>query len=244
MITFYIADDYMNKDKHYYETKASEDEFLEWYKQQDLPSYPKPSVTVDMIVLRYHEETKKLQVLLQQRKTNPWKNKWALIGGFLTPEEDIIDAGIRITKQKTDIQLSRKQVKQLPAWSNPNRDPRGWTITNPLVAQVSDTNYKSSEYSWVNLEVVNSLDLAADHKDIIKYALDTLKSRLKTERLDAISNLLGIFTITKLEAIITQLTGNKPTRNNLKRDYKDQLISVKNTQYKGIGRPEKYYHIK
>lgn len=43
----------MVKDKQYYETQATEQEFLSWYKNQDLPTYPSPSYTADMLVFKY-----------------------------------------------------------------------------------------------------------------------------------------------------------------------------------------------
>ena len=36
-------------EKEYFEVHASQEEFLEWYHQQELPQYEKPSVTVDMV---------------------------------------------------------------------------------------------------------------------------------------------------------------------------------------------------
>lgn len=36
------------EEKTYYEQVASEAEFLDWYKKQDLPTYEQPSVTTDM----------------------------------------------------------------------------------------------------------------------------------------------------------------------------------------------------
>ncbi len=38
-------------EKEYFETAASEADFLKWYKEQDLPTYETPSVTADMKLL-------------------------------------------------------------------------------------------------------------------------------------------------------------------------------------------------
>lgn len=35
-------------EKEYFETVASEADFLKWYKEQDLPTYETPSVTADL----------------------------------------------------------------------------------------------------------------------------------------------------------------------------------------------------
>ena len=42
-------------EKEYFEVHASQEEFLEWYHQQALPQYEKPSVTVDMVAYCFVE---------------------------------------------------------------------------------------------------------------------------------------------------------------------------------------------
>ena len=44
-------------------------------------AYPRPAVTVDLIVLK--EINKKNHILLIERKNEPYKNNWALPGGFI-----------------------------------------------------------------------------------------------------------------------------------------------------------------
>ena len=54
-------------EKEYYEQYASEQEFLNWYRQQEHDNYPKPSLTVDLVGLRWNSHTKTVQILLVQR---------------------------------------------------------------------------------------------------------------------------------------------------------------------------------
>ena len=58
----------------------TEREFLAEYKPGD---YDRPSVTVDMMVLRMKEDLSCMQVLLIKRKAHPEIYKWALPGGFI-----------------------------------------------------------------------------------------------------------------------------------------------------------------
>ena len=58
----------------------TEREFLAEYKPGD---YDRPSVTVDMMVLRMKEDLSCMQVLLIKRKAHPEIDKWALPGGLL-----------------------------------------------------------------------------------------------------------------------------------------------------------------
>ncbi len=44
-------------EKEYFETVASEADFLKWYKEQDLPTYETPSVTADMVAYCFVDGT-------------------------------------------------------------------------------------------------------------------------------------------------------------------------------------------
>ena len=86
-------------EKHYYETEASQEEFLTWYQKQEFPNYPKPALTVDNVILRWYqadpEEAPQLQLLLIKRKAHPFLGHYALPGGFVEPDEDTTQATIR-----------------------------------------------------------------------------------------------------------------------------------------------------
>ena len=56
---------------------------LSWYQDQERPEYEKPSLTVDIVLLCYNKEEDQLKVLLIQRKSHPYRNSWALPGGFV-----------------------------------------------------------------------------------------------------------------------------------------------------------------
>ena len=58
-------------------------EFLSRYEPSD---YPRPAVTVDVVVLTIVDT--QLKVLLIQRKQHPFKGAWALPGGFLRLDKD------------------------------------------------------------------------------------------------------------------------------------------------------------
>ncbi len=212
------------EEKKYYEETATEDEYLTWYHNQDLPSYKKPSVTVDMVTLRYDKEDNNLKVLSIQRKRNPWRNKWALVGGFVDEQEDIITAGKRELQEETTLVVDKDQIQPLPAWSQPNRDPRNWTITNPLIIQLSpdkDINITASDdaknYQWLIVRDVKNLDFASDHKDILINSLANLETQINEKGLYPIRHLLSdSFDLSDANNIVHQLTGHslKPEMMN------------------------------
>lgn len=59
------------------------------------------SVAVDAIVFGYIENS--LQLLLIERKTNPFKNCWAIPGGFVTDNESLEEAVSRELKDRKSV---------------------------------------------------------------------------------------------------------------------------------------------
>lgn len=97
----------------------TEREFLAEYKPGD---YDRPSVTVDMMVLRMKEDLSCMQVLLIKRKAHPEIDKWALPGGFINIKESAYEAACRELKEETG--LTDIYLEQLYTMSQPDRDPR------------------------------------------------------------------------------------------------------------------------
>ena len=114
-------------EKEYFETVASEADFLKWYKEQDLPTYETPSVTADMVAYCFVEG--QLKLLAIRRKAHPYQHRLALVGGFVNKDEDATHACIREVKEEVGLDLTVNKVEQLLTVSTPGRDPRGWVIT-------------------------------------------------------------------------------------------------------------------
>lgn len=127
----------------------TESEFLAAYKPGD---YPRPSATADLALTRRDGS----EILLIKRGNHPFIGKWALPGGFVNPDETVEAAAARElfeetgilceaikdndeTKDSTEIDSSStNQVILLGVFSDPKRDPRGWTITSLFGAVVGD----------------------------------------------------------------------------------------------------------
>jgi hypothetical protein len=60
----------------------TEAEFLQSYDPRE---FPHPSVTVDLVLMTVRDG--KLAILLQQRGDHPFKDHWALPGGFVRIDE-------------------------------------------------------------------------------------------------------------------------------------------------------------
>lgn len=244
----------------YFESNKDIATYLKWY-QHDVNRYAHPSVTVDLIALRFNKETKKLQILLVKRKHWPYKGMWAMPGGFVNENETINHAVIRETKEETNVDLTNEMIIRRPAVSKKDRDPRAWVITNPnivLFRQNSKTKSvagdDAAETEWVNISFDHDRlqidkQLAFDHYDIIERALRYLKSDFKSGNLPRITSLLGytsganIITLNMLKTLYGQLDAKYLTMNNsnLYRLYKKHLAQTAYYTSTTVGRPERIY---
>lgn len=132
-------------------------------------------VTVDIVVFR--EKNAQKEILLIQRKNEPFKNQWALPGGFVDNDEDLETAAKRELLEETCVVASNLQ--QVKAYGNPYRDPRGYMVSVAYFTTVdSDTNAVAADdakaLQWFAVE--NLPDLAFDHQTIIE---DTLTKVFK-----------------------------------------------------------------
>ena len=180
-----------------FENSGSEADFLNIYQEKEIDKYVKPSVTVDSVILRYHEG--RVQVLLIKRKNHPFLGKYALSGGFVNEQEDLNDAVCREVLEETSVQLDTRQIEQLVTVGTPHRDPRMWTITVAYLCFMSYEDQQEGQAAddaasthWVDVAMTNgqlslndgttvltSEDLAFDHWDILMTAMNRIKGRLE-----------------------------------------------------------------
>ncbi len=139
--------------------------------------YPRPAVTVDAVVFRKNT-LGVWEVLLIKRKNEPYANHWALPGGFLDEDETLEEAVVRELFEETS--LKGVKLTQLKAFSKPDRDPRGRTISIAFVGVLSKDAkvYPRDDAKEVNWFPISNLPpLAFDHKEIIQFGIDWLSSQ-------------------------------------------------------------------
>lgn len=131
----------------------------------------KTFLTVDIVLLQ--KSVSGGQLLLIQRKNEPFKDSWALPGGFVDENEDLADAARRELAEETGIHL--QHIEQLKAFGKPYRDPRGHVVSIAFLAVVENENIvvkaadDAKDAKWFS---VNDLPkLAFDHAEIISFAL-------------------------------------------------------------------------
>ena len=107
-------------------------------------------------------------ILLIKRRNPPFKNKWALPGGFVEYGEKTENAVIREVYEETG--LKTKVIELIGVYSDPNRDPRGHTISIVYLLEVINGKLLSgddaSDVKYFNMKQLP--DLSFDHEQIIK----------------------------------------------------------------------------
>lgn len=75
--------------------------------------YPHFAVTVDNVVINNNDRLNP-KILLIKRKNDPYKDTWALPGGFLDPDdEDAKAAALRELKEETNLELNPYKVGEI-----------------------------------------------------------------------------------------------------------------------------------
>lgn len=137
--------------------------------------YPRPAVTVDAAVLV--KQNKQWFILLIERKHDPFKGCYALPGGFVDEDETLENAIARELQEETNLTLSNLQ--QFRAYSRPDRDPRGRTISVIFISILNTfpdavAGDDAAAVKWFPLNQLP--ELAFDHTEIVA---DIMKSMNK-----------------------------------------------------------------
>ena len=178
--------------------------------------YPKPSVTVDIIIFSLKDND--LKVLLIKRNIEPFKNMWAIPGGFVRIKESLEDAAKRELDEATGVKAV--YLEQLYTFGDINRDPRGRVITVAYFALVNsektklDAKTDVSEAKWFPVSKLPKL--AFDHKKILQYALKRLIWKFEYTTV-AFSLLPKKFTLTQLQKIYEIVFNRKFDKRNFRK---------------------------
>ncbi|MCD4834636.1 MAG: NUDIX hydrolase [Bacteroidales bacterium] len=130
-------------------------------------AYPRPALTVDIIIKK--KAGNSFYVLLIERKNEPFKNQWALPGGFVDIDEEIEDAAYRELKEETSI--SDIKLSQFRTFGKIGRDPRGRTISVIYSGELINLKQKvkagddAKNLNWFPLNKLPKL--AFDHNEVI-----------------------------------------------------------------------------
>ena len=124
-----------------------------------------------------------IKVLLIRRNNEPFKGKWALVGGALYNDETIEEAMRREIKEKSGIEdldlcfssvnsrVDRSPVKRMIAVSYIG-------VLDKKSVEIHKETLKATDSDWFSIDSIP--ELAYDHEDIIHECLDTLREKIQT----------------------------------------------------------------
>lgn len=173
--------------------------------------YPHPAVATDCVIFGFDGVS--IKVLLIQRGIEPYKDHWALPGGFVGIDESAEECARRELQEETG--LTGVSVEQFHAFSDVNRDPRERVISIAYYALVKLSEVRggddASEAQWFSYDDVPSL--AFDHDRILRMALRHLRDRICFEPV-GFDLLPEVFTMTELQRLYEAILGVKFDRRN------------------------------
>src|SRR6201985_3641532 len=101
--------------------------------------YPRAALTVDCVVFGFDDG--ELKVLLIQRGLEPFKDRWALPGGFVRVEEALDEAARRELLEETG--LKNVFLEQLYTFGATDRDPRERVVSVAYYALVKLSDHRA-----------------------------------------------------------------------------------------------------
>ena len=132
-----------------------------------MPLPTTPALTTDCVVFNGKGE-----LLLIKRGNDPFKGSYALPGGFVDVGEEVEFACRRELKEETGVEFEGEPLL-IGVYSDPARDPRGHTVSIAYLALVERADAVAGDDAasaeWIS--DFAKLDLAFDHKEIVRDAL-------------------------------------------------------------------------
>lgn len=219
-----------------------------------MSEWPRIDLTVDAVVFGYRPD-EGISVLLIKRKNEPFKDKWAIPGGFVDKDESLEHAVQRELEEETGISVN--YLEQLYTFGAPFRDPRKRVVTVAYYALVRPDIYEvhaaddASDAQWFN---INELpELAFDHNQILDMAVFRLRNKISYEPV-GFELLDEKFPFSELHKLYETLYGKEIDRRNFKKKFLSLgiLKELKEKVSIGRGRPgtlysfdkEKYFQLK
>src|SRR5688500_110757 len=163
-----------------------------------------------------------LHVLLVGRGEAPFQGMWAIPGGFKRPAETLDEAAKRELREETSVDAA-SVLAQFGAYGDPGRDPRMNVVTVGYLAVLRDVGAvvagsDAAEASLVPVSEVLSgrLDLAFDHLDIVRDAIERVRVELEVSGI-ATAFVGTTFTLAELRAVYEAIWGVQLDAANFRR---------------------------
>ncbi|QKX18579.1 bifunctional nicotinamide-nucleotide adenylyltransferase/Nudix hydroxylase [Microbulbifer sp. YPW1] len=158
-----------------YDAMREEMAFINRYKASWAAApYSPTHVTVDAVVVQSGH------ILLVERRAFPGRGLWALPGGFVDPNEKLVDACLRELREETRLKVPtpvlRGSIKRRDVFDEPHRSARGRTITHAYYLELEPSKQlpkvkggdDARHARWVPLASLDPQKMFEDHYYIIQ----------------------------------------------------------------------------
>lgn len=219
-----------------------------------------PHISVDCVIFGF--DRSKLKVLLIERDrangNGELMTDLKLPGNFITDQEDLDQAAVRILEELTG--LKELFLQQFGVFGSPERISDAVDInwlretTGMEIRRVVTTAYYSliridkskrelvtqNRARWEDVSSIG--DLAFDHNEIIRYGLQAIRKEIRF--MPVVLELLPArFTIRQLQALYEKILGSGlDNRNFRKKVLKSEYLKQLNIKQKGVAHKPAYYY--
>ena len=206
-------------------------------------TFPLPLTTVDVVIFTVLEEV--LRVLLVQRpstEAEPFPGAWALPGGFVDTAVDatLEDCARRKLLEKTGV--GSPYLEQLGSWGSATRDPRGWSSTHvyfalmPAQDVVLAKGANAADVGWFAVDdVLRAPELAFDHAEILRTAVERLRSKVEYTSLPAFL-LAEPFSLPQLQRMYEIVLGRPVDKSG----FRTRMLAANFLEEAGVAEGESY----
>lgn len=194
------------------------------------------------------DDCPRLVLPLVRRTRDPFKDLWALPGGWLDPAEDLEDAASRTLEETTA--LTPSYLEQLYAFGDLDRSPTRvvsivyWALlrAEEVDSQVASHAAAGTPPENVRWFAANDLPpLAFDHDQIVGYALWRLRNKAGYSRI-AHGLLAEDFTLTELREVYEAILDRRLDPANFRRQAEGSGTLIPTDRFRtGSHRPARLY---
>lgn len=210
-----------------------------------LEDYPRPAVTVDLVILTIADDT--LKALLIKRGAEPFKGRWALPGGFVGIDEALETAAARELQEEAGV--TNVYLEQLYTFGEPKRDPRGRVISVAYFALIDAERQQvmaasdADDAQWFSVfDRRLGARLAFDHKQVLDYAVWRLRNKIEWTTV-GYELLPRKFTLSELQRVYEIILQRPVDKRNFRKKIlgQGQIRELDETRNDGAHRPARLY---